>query len=625
MDLKRSFERFFRNLDRNPRLGVQYSGGLLVFSLFLFFVVPNLVLSSYKSTTEESLQQVEVLIQQAEDRIPEQNWFAEDFSITSNGRSYQSDLAEARQVLERSRSTFQEAGRGWPASRVRLYQQARVEVEEARAFVAVTITLFDHNVALREQVTQDLQGENYTLEMTFARQVTAQQRFDSEAHEWLTTYMRPLENNLGDADGKLSTAQNHLNTADGNMPDWSDLSHRGNPLAAQEQIERAKVLIGEIITLQQQVTAGLDYQIEARDTAPSMANQAESAITAAHRRLSEIDAQYHWGFNGALADASNFVALAESSLQEARSFLSAVVPVENKVDWPSAYEAGKRALSQAQQSVASANTQVSAYIETNNLLSRYSSVHSTAVSDIRTAEGAWSTIERYHHSSTWNGKQDNIAEAWRLVGLAETAYAKTSLSLSNQEFLTAQTQMGNSISNLQTASNLSDQVVSLKNALEGYRSSWPGKQDRAESEINSNRARINSYGSYSSSAKSDFNRAVSLLSDAESAASQHKYQRAGQLADEAYDSASGTGARAERAYDDEMDRQRRAAEAAQRAAEEAARRAAESSSSSSSSGGCCSSINDGGGFNSGGSSSGGGFNDGGGYDGSSSYDDGGGY
>jgi len=626
MDLKRSIDRFFRNLGRNPLLGIQYSSGLLVFSLFLFFVVPNMVLRSYRNSSEEGLRQVEVLIQQAEDRIQEQNWFSEDFSITSNGRSFQSDLAEAHAILETSRSTFQDAGRGWPSSRVRRYQQAIVEVQNAKAFVDVTITLFDYNVTLREQVSLNQAEATLLVEQLVSSQNVAETRFGAESHEWLETYMAPLQEELRQSSQKLSSVQQHMNTASGLMPDWNDLSHRGNPTAAQEQITRAKVLIDQINVHQHKVTAGLDYQVEARDGAEPKIVEAEAAINAAWDRLSVINAQYNWGFSGALSVSRQQVLDAAESLKAAKDIFVVSV-VDGKVDWPASYEAGKLALLQAQQSVTSANSQVNAYIETNNLLARYSSVHSTAISDIRTAESAWSTIERYHNSSTWNGKQNNISEAWRLVGFAEDAYANTSQSLSNQEFLTAKNQMGGSISNLQEASNLSGQVVSLKNSLEGFRSSWPGKQDRAEAEISSNSSRVSSYGSYSSSARSDFNSAVELLSRANNAANSHQYESACTLADQSYNSAEGTGARAERAYDDEMDRQERAREAAQRAAEEAARQAAESSSSSSS-GSCCSS-NDGGGFSSGSSSSSssGSYNDGGGYNSSSGggYDDGGGY
>ncbi len=616
---------FLDDLERDPKKGMAYSAGLLVFSLVLLFVVPSIILGSYEATTLEQIQLAEAKIQSAEARIPNQDWYAESYSLFESGRHYQIELNLAHSYLETddgARSLYDAAKFGWPANRIRLYESAQLSAQKSLASADLVVALFDRNDTLREQVLSNQQSIQTSWNQSGEAQKFAQGRFDQEAHEFLLVYMNPLDNNLRQSTQKIQEAKQFIEASAGYMPDFATQIHSGDPQKAQEELDHAQALINEINTLQAQVTSGLDYQIEARDNARSRSDQAAQAISVAERHLNDVNAQYSWGFAGALLPASNSVANARINLQVALTTLETLVPSENKTDWPTAYEAAKVSLKQAQTSVTEVDQQVEYYTTTMQLLSNYSQVLATVNSDISSAQNAWGVISTYHSSSTWEGTQDNVQEALAQVSAAETARDNAQSLIKAQQFADAKSQAETAVNALNGASELSRAVVNLANELENYRSWWPSKAAEANSTIESNRSQVSTYGGYDYGAKSSFDSAVSLLAQAYVHANAREYETACSLADQATSAAFGTGQRAENAYDDEMARQ----EQARRDAEEAARRAQEESSSSPDYSCCDSSPSyDGGGYG-GGGYDGGGYDDGGGYsDPGGGYDDGGGY
>lgn len=622
MDLDKVVD-FFDDLERDPKKGMAYAFGLLALSLALLLIVPSMILGSYDKTTFEQIQLAEVKLQSAELRAPSQDWYAESYYRLEDRRHYQLWLFNAEDYLgakNGARSLYEQAQFGWPANRIRLYESAQAAAEKAMATTDSVVALFDRNDSLREQVLINQQSIQRSIDQGGVAQEVTQERFKREQSQFLSVYMNPLRDNLRQSAQKIEEAKNFIQTSAGYMPDFDVLTHEGDPLEAQEELDRAQALINEINTLQAKVTSGLDYQIEARDTALSKANQAVAAIDVAEQHLIDVDSQYHWGFAGALLPASTSVANARVNVQIAFETLETFVPSENKIDWPVAYEAAKVSLSQAETSVQEVDQQVGYYTTTQQLLGSYFQVLTNVNSDISSAQNAWSLIETYHSSSVWEGTQDNVQAALVQVSTSETARDNAQNLLKSQQFANAQSQAEAAVNALNEASSLSQAVTSLASELENYRSWWPSKAATASDTIEANRSQVTTYGSYDYSAQTSFNQAVSLLGQAYEHANARMYEIACSLADQAATAAFGTGDSAEDAYDDEMARRaeeaRRQAEEAQRQAEEAARRSEESSSY------------DGGGY----------YDpsptydsspsydyDGGGYEPSYDYDDGGGY
>ena len=500
---------------------------------------------------------------------------------------------------------------------IALADLANRQVANANQIVKEVKDQLDNYQVLRAGVRNSLISVSQAMSATHPLQSAATSRLSEEKEVHLKKYTNSDELTLNQAGKKIADADQYLVNASAFMPADSDRSGMGDPTFAQEEIDRAKVLIDEINVLMSQVTADLDNLKNARELASQKVADAKSTYTQSKNYVDGLSNQTRFW----LKDSYRSLAAAEKSKDAAAIALATVVE-DGKVDLKLAYDSALSSISGSLQAVSSADAE----IDDEQTARQGSTLITSRVPGVNTgigqAIGAQSTMRLYHNASTWSNVSSNVITAQALVEQA-IALAKRALELIEitvQKFAEGKTAASDGLNKLDQAQSLASTVVDVKSTLERFRSEWPGYESQAASVINNEQANVQNYGSYDMGAVNSFNTAVSQLNNARSHASSGYYQIAIEEANAAYANAYGTGSRAYQAYEAEMERQRQAriaatrqAEAAeqarQRAAEEAARRASQSSDydyggSSSSGSSCCS-----GGYSSGGSDYSGGGSD----------------
>ncbi len=561
--------------------GIAFS--IMLLGYLLLFSIPGWVIKSTTESAQNAISVVEIAQNNLVERDrSESSWFETEYveAIPDKFVELDSTIESAKALLSGNVAGANQ--------RLENAKEAASLAEQAETILWEIEINLDDNQRLQETAFALFTSTVEDVDAASAAYGQVQSRYDNQNALYQPKYTTPLSEKLQTAASQNQKARNELALADSYLPPVGANDHTGDPFSAIHSLDQAKIEVDEINALMEQVTAGLDYQATTKLEAGPKAQQAVTALRDSENHVAAIQqATGYW-----LDDAENQLFTASTQLELAQATLND--SLDGYVDYPVAYEAAVASIAASASAKSSANTEVeSARLAHTDLISLVNLAQS-AQTVVDHAEVSQVTLDSKHANSTWVSIATNVTQANSLIASANNRVltAREYLALDTQRFNDAYRQTQSAIGELNTAKNLAQDVINKTLSLESYRSEWPNAESRASSAISAERPRVNSYGSYSYSAKSDFDRAESLLSSARLNASSRKFEPAVSEANSAATVVYGTGSRAYGAYEDyqeEQERQRLAAEeAAERAAEraaEAARQASESSSFDYSSGG----------------------------------------
>jgi hypothetical protein len=620
---------FLRWFHRKPGNSWLTFGGLVATFLLGFFLTFTLP-SSVKAASLDAARAEIALVEQNEAAVRQEfflqeRWFSPPYVAQIPGMVQQSEAC-----VKSAKDALHQAESAWSVDRAVLYaKSARASAFEASSTIGQIWDVLNGNSDLLDRsraVFETVSSEAASLSNLLDGAAT---RYANEHDRFLLKYTEPMAMSLSTAGNTKASAVQYIAAAHAVLPPPEDKSGIGDPNAALQNLDTAKALVEKVNTLAEQVTAGLDYQREAVDNVDPTIQTADSRITSADRHMSDLATSRGYTKDKALSVADGFFRQAVGFRDQAKSIMASPVTEENgKVDAPAAYEAAKQAIANADQSTAEADYQVVWEDGTRQKLASYASVLISANDTLSQAVRAEQILKNSHAHDVWNDVSMNLDSARSNIQTAENHKnnALSALDISQQRFQDANSEAQRALTALNQVLSLAQAVSDRAGHLEGFRSSWPAAHSNAQSVIAGERSNVESYGSYDSAARNDFNSAVNLLAQAEGEAVAWRYEPAVNNANSAATLASGTGSRSYRAYEDEQDRLRRAEEARKRAAEEAERqRQLQSQNWNNSDSGSSSGGYDFGGSSSGGSDYGGGSygGDGGDFGGGYSGGDGG--
>lgn len=574
---------------------------VIILTVFLLGVslqtlVPGWIADASKTSTRQAIADITQEAIAARDRLyAERTWYVQSYTAGLEDKlvSVQTELNAAQTIIT--------TATGSPEEVLIQIQGAATHLDAARQHVADVTTTLNDNAKLREEVRTQLTTLQTHLNGVREKSNTALNRFNAESPAYISTYTNPLNQSILGHTATLENANQHYLQAEALMPPDTTVDHIGDPNAARALLNQATTLAGEAQT-------GLDGDLTTLDTYLNKVRQADAALEAAERDVPNAqrhvqgirDSRGFW-----LRASDPYLTEAATALQAARTASQTIV--EGMIDRIAVFDQATRASAQSAEAIKSADGEVRDADETIRLLKEIDGRVSTATGRLNEANGARSVLSTYHAGDTWSDV-DRLGESANLIaGVgAQKESALRYLDLSVQQFAAAVQDMRNAHDNVSTAERFANELIDRKNALEGYRSQWPGAEQNAANEIENNRANVNAYGSDDQSAVNDFNAAVNALNNARANASTGHYQTAVSQATSAQQAAAGTGDRAYSAYQ----ARKRREEEARRQAEERARQAEaerQRQSQSGSSGG----YSGGGGYSSGGD----GYHSGGGSDG----------
>ncbi len=596
---------------KNFAISLSVGVGVMVLGFLLMFSIPAWVVKSAETAAADAIASAGTTQKSATLRDRNESpWFALQYTNAIPGLFSEADvdLKSAQSLLEQNGAVFSADEKLTNAN------SAQNAASAAESKLQEVVKILDNNLLLRVQALQSLNTTVESAKVSDDLYDLVRKRFDIEQGQYHPKYMNPLENNLIEVVQREKSAEHELQSAIDVLPENTATDHRGDPTLALTHLDAAKVKIDEINTLMTAVTAELDYQKLAMAEAAPKTAEAENTSANSNNYVDQIKRKTGYWLNQSGASLASSL----SQLQLAQWTLATFD--QGYIDYPVAYEAALESIKLANEAVAQADTEVALAQSATNAIAQVNASVITVRSKVNEAISSQSVLESRHANSTWGSVSTNVSQASTLVDSAtrRNTVAGGYMSLQVQRFADAFAEAQSAQAELATAQNLAEEVVGTSSRLEGFRIEWPNAESRATQTIESERPQVNQYGSYSYSAKSDFQNAESLLSSARSEAGSRKFEPAVDQADQATSLAQGTGSRAYGAYEDYQDEQERQRQAAEEAAQEAARQAQEESSSSGGSS-CCDSSSSGSDSGSGGSDYGGSD-----YGGGSDSDSGGG-
>ena len=566
----------------------------------LLFGVPKWATDAAVNAANVTLEEASEQYIQTESRYKSESlWYKPTYTseipgLLERGNAFNT---EAQGILEKAVLV------DWPDERIKMANLAKSKAVQAVGEVETAIQLLDRNVQLRVAVRASLVSQE-SADATANVLAHLSQRFVSETNpNHLLKYTDPVMADLAMIEQTIVDKGALMQVVYLSLPDDSSVAGNGDPILAQEKLDAAKALIDSINTLATKVTGQLDYLAEALQNAAPFTSKARSDYESAAKHVAEIKAATGYWLKTPTAkieQASLLLAKAESTLNS--------LSEGERIDYPAAYEAAKSSISLSAFGSDGADEEVGAANETAALISGFGAKSAVAQSRFDDGNTAYDSLNAYHANGAWTNVSSNISKAERLiVSAAENIRTAEQFSdLRTQLFLEARQQALQAYASLDEVAVLASELEATRDHLESHRHQWPTSESQAESMINAQTSDINSYGGYDSSARNDYNSAVSMLNEARSDAFGHYYVPAVEKANNAYSLADGTGDSAHSAY-----RAHVAAEEARKRAEEEAERRRQQESSSPSYGG---SDWGGGGSSSGGSDYGGSDFGGGGSD-----------
>jgi uncharacterized membrane protein YgcG len=608
-EAQRKFEQFSRWLSRSyTNLGIVMAPivaiGLLGF--WLAFIMPGQVTASAMATAQSTHDNARGQLQTAYDRYKsEAKWYREghgyiDGMYDTLVNSQNDILASAAKRAEADAVSLD------PDEKLSLAKEATKLANDALGLINGVTTKLDQNKRLKAQTFENHAKADKERKQMDATVNAVETRFGNEAGSYLAKYTDTYATDLQTSKDHQGQASNYFATASFFLPSNEDVGN-GDPNEAQRNLDLMSTSAASAIEFAGKVTTGLDYQALAKSSAQPSTTQAKDQYDTAIVHTNNIKQQrQYW-----LTTSGGFLVQSLAKLTEAQTALAAAPPL----DYPVAFEAAKSSLTLSKQAITRANDEVAAADAAAQTIGRIDTRVGEVNDHITRAQAARDTLAANHAQDTWSDVSDFVNQAIGMVNQARQfqADARAFIAITVQEFFKGKESADAGITSLAKADELASAVETRRNDLEAVRAQWPTCRATANSKISNSQGTVERYSGYSSSAVNDFNAAVSLFNTAQSRANSGHYAQACADASAAGTAAVNAANKAERAYDDEMDRQRRQREAEaaaerarQQAAEDAARRQRDSSSSSGASGGYS-----GGGYSSGGSDS---YSSGGGSD-----------
>ncbi|MFA6383277.1 MAG: hypothetical protein WCX17_02545 [Parcubacteria group bacterium] len=467
-------------------------------------------------------------------------------------------------------------------------------------------------IAAYQKVTDEARAESEVLQKTILslgkKHNETEAVLEVEKKSYLSKYVKSMDEQLSDVEKKAVEAFEILHQASSLLPPKDDVSGNGDPIEAGRFIKGCKATLESAKNTLDAVGSELVLQHDAlTKSVPSVA-EADVQLKEARAHLESIRQSSSLLPNKALKNAYQKNAEAEKKIGQAKKALTVVVE-KGKKDLALAYRNALAVSGLSLEVIKEADFQVKLFAEAKTKLEKHVLKLNTQEKEFVKAENSLVILKANHIVSAWQDVALNLETARQKYSLAQKTLADAETLFLEQIFSDAVKSFDLATSDYGYSSQLLAGLIARTDKLERYRGEWPRVEKKAQRTINDEEDKVSKYGSHSSSAKSDFDSAVSLLANAKRLASQKDYASAVKKAQEADKLAEGTGSRAYAAYEDYEEGQRRA-------------RSFDSDDSSPGFGGGFGSGSDSGSGGFGGSSGG---SDGGGWGGSSGGSDGGGW
>ncbi|MDO8668858.1 MAG: hypothetical protein Q7K65_01015 [Candidatus Buchananbacteria bacterium] len=383
----------------------------------------------------------------------------------------------------------------------------------------------------------------------------ADERLRLESSNYLSKYTILNGEILIGSKDKLIEIRKNCQEASDLLPVESHSDNLGDPNLATILLNEAEEKLALVKSANEEVVANLDFYQESTYKTDSSIVAGEQKIGTASNYLNSLVSRGPLLSDKALKQSFEDINQAKNTLAEA-ILAKETLTVENQYDLPLAYASALKALELAGKSTREADYQISLYDQTVSGLKELRLAITVLEKDIDNSQTYKDKLNK-HNQSTWLHVAENINLATQKCQEAKNNLTQAENLFSNeQDYKKALLEIAAGLDASNRGSMLVDIFISLAKNLESYRLEWPNVEKKAKNAIDDETSEINSYGSYSSSAQSDFDLAKSSLSSARSLANNHEYQSAVHQAQEAIRLADGTGDRAREAYDDHQRRQR---------------------------------------------------------------------
>ena len=577
-------------MEKKWRSGVLLGVSLLFFYLGLdmVFFMPGRQKVAALVKTQAALESAKDLIASAEGRLKREGGWYKVGAGYIDGLSVQNRKAVTTLFdPDGVDDLLLKAKAASPRAALRLLKDANVKIEEAERLGQATLKTLDKNAAFRAKVRADFA---VTLEnvVYFSKSVaTSRSRFDEEKNLYLSRYTDELAKILSEVEPWAPKTQAEVSRMSLAMPADADTSGKGDPTIVAQESDHVRVVMAAVADRLAFVHKRLDYLDEAQQQAEATYKRSQTEHLQALAEISTVKARTKYFLKEAFATLQ----VAEEARDEAKAAL--LTRVEGPlVDMPAAYEAAKDSVSRSHRAKAEAVSEVQRAQKAKDMIALAWRKLNAGPEYLRVTQIADSTLRRHHNHVSWkdvSGYESQVAKQVALARQAVTA-AEQHVDLSVQDFRQGLLLADSAVVAVDAAASLSQALVAKSAQLEKARADFASALQRGTNEVSAQAGNINSYGEYDSSAKSAYDRAHGLLSDAQRAAADKRYDAAVSFAQQAESSARGSG---QRAYDAYVAHKRRVEAAAAEAAARLARSASDDSSSSGASSSSSSSSNSG--------------------------------
>lgn len=382
----------------------------------------------------------------------------------------------------------------------------------------------------------------------------AEDKLSKEGSNLLSKYVTRNTEELSAVKANLAGASANLEKTSGFLPVESS-KQQGDPqqalklLAATDQIiDTANVAVCKVID-------NLNFCKEATEKAAPETAAAKETILAADNHLSDLVDKGPFLADKALKQAYADLSDAQQLSAVATAALQTVVEA-GKYDFPLAFDSALKANKLASGAIAKADQQVKMLQEFNDSVAALRTNLASFEDNIISQALQYQELLRFHNKSVWSNVAGNMKSANDQYMQAKNLLAEArKVAAEDQAYESALANLAKCRQTLAKGKDLLQELIKVVKDLESYRADWPSQEKRAKRMINDNQGQITSYGSYSSSAKSDFDSAVRHLANARREAKNELFESACWQAKQAYQLAEGTGHRAKKAYDDYEDSQ----------------------------------------------------------------------
>ena len=478
------------------------------------------------------------------------NWYKKEYSLPIKALlfSCQEKSAQAKSEIKAAGQASSSKGKRAHADQAQnLIKTISDDLAQARSQLAAFEQITADARQLLHLVEDLMPGVNYY-------QATAEKRLTSEGPAYLSKYAKANAKKLWESQANLKEVAGLHKSVINLLPADSDQGHLGDPNLAIEFLKVAEENLTTAKSITEEVTKNLDFYREATIQTAASLETSRQKISNTYNYLNSLVAKGPFQPNKALKAAFENVVKADELLLGAKTAAETLTN-ENKYDLPFAYGESLEALRLANWSTEEADRQVALYTEATKGLTELQLAITNLEGGIANSRTYQSQLNN-HSANTWSAVAGNIKTAKHNSDTARNLLAGAqNLVAVDQSYSTALSEIQTGLKLLGQSEGLISSLIQVAKNLESYRASWPQVKRQADSAISNEEDKIDSYGSYDSSAQSDFDSAKSHLSAARSLANSQDYQSAVAEAKNAIRLADGTGDKAYQAYRDHQNRQ----------------------------------------------------------------------